>query len=270
MRPSSSVPFLPAPLKGLLFLLFALAGSPLAAAPALQVTTQTESPPETGEITVFTVHSPLGEYAFRPPKGWRLEVDAPARQLFLHSPDDTSHLEITFAPLNPALAPDAATNALREQVTARFPGAVILEEFSAYTAGLAGPGFDLRWQPAKGVTSAVRLAFVPRPAGTLEFRLTSCRISLPPSAPCLARCSPPSSNASRRRPSLRIARPPPPPSPSSAGKALPVTYPAIRHWCMGAVGGQRQLLLPRESRLPTLALGANDPIASLLFPHLRH
>ena len=173
MRPSLSVPFLPAPLKGLLFLLFALAGSPLAAAPALQVTTQTESPPETGEITVFTVHSPLGEFAFRPPKGWRLEVDVPARQLFLHSPDDTSHLEITFAPPNPALAPDAATNALREQVTARFPGAVILEEFSAYTAGLAGPGFDLRWQPAKGVTSAVRLAFVPRPAGTLEFRLTS-------------------------------------------------------------------------------------------------
>lgn len=161
-------------LKPLLLLLgLALAGPWLNAAPSLQVTSHVEHPPETGEITIYTVSSPLGEFSFLPPKGWRLQVDAPARQLFLHSPDDTSHLEITFARPNPALAPDASTNALREHILARFPAVEILEEFPAYTSGLTGYGFEIRWNPAPEVTSVARMAFVPRPAGTLEFRLTT-------------------------------------------------------------------------------------------------
>lgn len=155
------------------FLLLALAAPWLPAAPAVQVTTRVAHPPEMGEVTSYVVTSPLGAFTFPAPKGWRLELDAPARQIFLHSPDDTIHLEATFAAANPALAPDASTNALREQVTARFPKGEILEEFHAYTATLAGHGFDIMWQPFPGVTSVARCAFLACPGGALEFRLTT-------------------------------------------------------------------------------------------------
>ena len=150
-----------------------LGGWELASGEPFSLTTRTESPPETGEITCCDVSSPLGKFTFMAPRGWRVKVVGAADRLCLTSPDFTANLEIGFTAGSPNSTPKASTEVLRPQVLERFPGAAILEEFTCYTASESGLGFVLSWKLGKDARCMARIAFVPCPGGMIEFCLTT-------------------------------------------------------------------------------------------------
>lgn len=150
----------------------ALAGF-TSAADILELKSRITHPPEMGEVLSFDVSSPLGEFTFRPPLGWKLEANAAARRFTLHSPAYDAHLEVRFAGVNPALTPELKPEDLDQQVAQRFPGASIREHLTSFTSVASGPAFDLDWRAAQGLRVAVRFALVPCPRGTLEFCLTT-------------------------------------------------------------------------------------------------
>ena len=152
-------------------LAFAAAGPP--PGQFLELRTRVEHPPEMGELLCCDVASPLGKFTFVPPTGWRMQVNSSAQKLFLQARDGSAHLEVGFVRENPGAPAPTSTNALRQEVLARFLDANILDQYPCYTASLSGLTFDFQWKPAKEVHMAGRIAFVPCPQGKLEFCLTT-------------------------------------------------------------------------------------------------
>jgi len=150
-----------------------LAGPALAAKATFQLKSRITYPPEMGEVRCYDITSSLGQFTFRPPADWWLEVKAKACQFTLHSPKDDAHVEVRLAGVNSALSPKPDHDALRRQVLERYRGARVIEQFPVFTSVSQGQAFAMVWNPAKGVRTAIRLALVPCPGGTLEFCLTA-------------------------------------------------------------------------------------------------
>ena len=115
------------------------------------------------------------QFAFVVPKGYSMRADEANRQLRAVERDDKCAITVRLVG-TPTNAVDKASGGLkpevfRELVLQRFPNGRILEEISLTAAGRAGPAFDLAWKSEAGLTLQSRLAFIPSPAGIIEFHL---------------------------------------------------------------------------------------------------
>jgi hypothetical protein len=80
---------------------------------------------------------------------------------------------VTFSIMGPT---DSAidTDAYREMLKLRYPGAKILGEFAGSAgSGENGPGFDIQWKGAAGLLQKTRVAFLSTPAGVVQVVATS-------------------------------------------------------------------------------------------------
>ena len=166
----------PSPLPSLLLRLLlglALLGVARLVHGAFELRSRIIEPPEMGRVLCYDLFSELGNFSFRPPAGWRLELDAPGRRLTLHSSEYDVHLEVRLTGTNAALLPKIDDAGLRRYVLDRFSQAEFLEQFECFAGIGAGQAFDLDWRPAKDVHSLVRMVLIPSAHGSLEFCLTS-------------------------------------------------------------------------------------------------
>jgi hypothetical protein len=133
-----------------------------AAAPKLETTVRVAE--STGRETIRHACFALGpnRFAFVIPPGFRLDT-ATAEKVVLVNNDFSCLISLRIAAPTP---PEAR----REDVLTQYPGAKILGELTFTAANQTGPAFDLQCSPG-GVVRSVRVAFIPSPAGVLEFTL---------------------------------------------------------------------------------------------------
>lgn len=115
------------------------------------------------------------QFAFIVPKGYLIRLDEAARQLRAVEREDKCAITVRLFD-TPTNAVDKATGelkpaVLRELLLARHPDARIIEEHSLTAGGSPGPAFDFGWRNAGGFPLQSRLAFIPTPAGIMEFHL---------------------------------------------------------------------------------------------------
>lgn len=115
------------------------------------------------------------QLAFIVPKGYFIRLDESARQLRAIEREDKCSITVRLfeTPTNALDKADGGLKpaVLRELLLARHPNARITEEFSLTAGGAAGPAFDFVWRNAAGFPLQSRIAFIPMPAGLVEFHL---------------------------------------------------------------------------------------------------
>ena len=115
------------------------------------------------------------QFAFIVPKGYVMRVDEANRQLRAVEREDKCSITVRLTEV-PTNAVDKATGSLkpevfRELLLRRHPTAKIIEELTLTAGGQAGPAFDFTWRNDSGFTLQNRIAFIPTPAGLVEFHL---------------------------------------------------------------------------------------------------
>lgn len=140
--------------------------------PALSATLRTEELSGAEHVRRAYVTFGTNRFAFIVPPGFRLNASNPDKIVLVKN-DYSCFLTFQVAePLRSDVKKlEAAT--CRKLVLHRHPGASILNEHSQSVDGHRGPAFDLQWTNTSGVAQSASVAFVPSPAGVLEFSLLS-------------------------------------------------------------------------------------------------
>lgn len=146
------------------------AGLAASEAPTLHTSVRVEE--RLGRETVRHACFSLGEkkFALVLPPGFRLDT-ATNEKIVLVNKDFSCLISIRI------VAP-VSLDERRESLLTQYPGAKILTESSATAAGQSGPAFDLQCNKS-GIARAARVAFIPSPAGVLEFTLMGSPNELP-------------------------------------------------------------------------------------------
>ncbi len=109
------------------------------------------------------------QYSFLVPDGFRMNGSS-AEQVVLVNADFDCFITLSLASPAPS---NAKPDFCRDLLLSQYPGAKILEEFSASAGNHTGPAFNLHWTTARGVAQSGRFAFIPMAAGVLEFSVTT-------------------------------------------------------------------------------------------------
>jgi hypothetical protein len=131
----------------------------------------TEDLIEGGRVDKLTVVCSNLQFNVRPPKGWYRQVDEASRKIIFTSQSGRSAVTVQFTANSPGTLP--AEDILRAQVLQAHPGAGILQYSVCPTSYRPGVFFDLARVPAPRVVQKIRHAFVPQPAGQVEFVLSA-------------------------------------------------------------------------------------------------
>ncbi len=175
MSPPSKPALLRAALLLALFCRQISAQTPPATPPAFQLSTTRHELEGLGHYFRAVATAGTNQFAFIVPKGYHMRLDEANRQLRAVERDDKCAITVRLFSV-PTNAVDKTSGSLkpevfRELVLQRFPTGRITEEVTLSAAGRSGPGFDLTWKNEGGLNLLSRIAFIPSPAGIIEFHL---------------------------------------------------------------------------------------------------
>lgn len=126
---------------------------------------------EGGVREMLTVFQSNLRYNIRSPKGWYRKADEPNRKILFTSPDGKSAVAVRFTDKSPGVLPEA--DVLKATALQEHPGARDFYSATFPTSYRPGRFFDLAAVPAPHIVQKIRHAFVPGPAGEVEFVLSS-------------------------------------------------------------------------------------------------
>jgi hypothetical protein len=109
-------------------------------AAAFEVVTYSEPVPESNPVTRIRVTHLRTQFSFVALPGWRFGSDATGLRVWLQSED--AQRSITIQITTNSMPVDAEK--FRQQVTNRWAGSLVLDEFTAPSGGSTGLGIDLR------------------------------------------------------------------------------------------------------------------------------
>jgi hypothetical protein len=157
-------------MKRLLLLFLSLAAAARAQSD-FHVYPGTEERIEGGRVDKLTVIYGNLQFNVRPPAGWYRQVDEAGRKIIFTARSGRSAVTVQFTANSPGTLP--AEDVLRAQALQAHPGAGILQHSVCPTGYRPGVFFDLARVPAPQVVQKIRHAFVPQPAGEVEFVLSA-------------------------------------------------------------------------------------------------
>lgn len=115
------------------------------------------------------------QFAFILPKGYFMRLDEANRQLRAVEREDKCSITIRLfdAPTNAVnkTTGELVPEIFRQMALQRLPSARITEDLSLSAGGQTGPAFDITWRNEGGISLQSRVAFIPTPAGVVEFHL---------------------------------------------------------------------------------------------------
>jgi hypothetical protein len=126
---------------------------------------------EGGTVEKLTVVSSHLLFNIRPPRNWYRQVDEAGRKIIFTAPSGKSAVTVQFTAHSPGILP--ADDVLRAQALQAHPGAGIVQRAVCPTGYRPGVFFYLVRVPAPQVVQKLRHAYVPQPAGEVEFVLTA-------------------------------------------------------------------------------------------------
>lgn len=124
------------------------------------------------QIPALVVILENSQFSFLPPRGWNVQSSASEKLIRLVRPESAALIIVHIIEDKPSEAPPSTVEALRPRVLSRYPGARIVEEFSASGMGQSGPAFDLEGPRTNHGRERTRLVFIPFPGGYLDCALT--------------------------------------------------------------------------------------------------
>ena len=122
------------------------------------------------QILRLMLTSGTNQFMIVVPRGLQVDQSSPGKIVIL-SPDHSYYL--IFRMIAAPESNPTKHDSFRGLLTHEYAGAKILEETFSQVAGHTGPSFDLFWRAYGGTEQFVRTAFIPSPAGILEFTLIS-------------------------------------------------------------------------------------------------
>jgi hypothetical protein len=134
---------------------------------------------EAGYVLETVVHAPDFQFSFVPPSTWKPGADPERLRWTWVSRDMTAQLvlSIRFDASLPAVLPPAET--LQRDLTNRYAGARIVEQFPCHAGNGQGLVFDLEEPVDHMLKRAIRVAQVPLRGGIAEFTLVTSTTALP-------------------------------------------------------------------------------------------
>lgn len=161
-------------------LLLGHGGGRLHAQPAVQtnafsVVTTRHDLPGLGYYSRCVASITTNQFAFVVPKGYLIRTDEVNRVVRAVEREDKCAISVRLLP-TPTNAVDKASGGLtpevfKELLLQRHPGTRIMDTFSLTAGGTGGPAFDFVWRNEGGLEVQSRIAFIPTPAGVVEFHL---------------------------------------------------------------------------------------------------
>ena len=124
------------------------------------------------QIPALVVALENSQFSFLPPRGWNVQSSASEKLIRLVRPESAALIIVHIIEDKTTEALPSTVEALRPRVLSRYPGAKIVEEFSASGLGQSGPAFDLEGQRTNHGRERTRLVFIPFPGGYLDCALT--------------------------------------------------------------------------------------------------
>lgn len=129
--------------------------------------------PERGEVTSYLILTASNRFSFLPPPAWNVSESAAEKSVTCVPDDFGAKISFKIIPGISRNVQDLRTDAFRNEVAARYPGARVVGEFRCYTGGKSGLAFDVERSFEKRPPVTSRLAFVPFEGGLVEFELTT-------------------------------------------------------------------------------------------------
>jgi hypothetical protein len=111
------------------------------------------------------------EFVFVIPHGFRMDASNPEK-IVLSDSNYNCFLTVRIAGSQSG-AKELSLDTCRQMVMNRHPGAKISEELSQSAGNRSGPAFDFQWENSSGTVQSARIAYIPSPAGILEFSVLS-------------------------------------------------------------------------------------------------
>lgn len=139
----------------------------------LKVSSRQEKVGEIDTITRVFVDTATNRFAFILPKGFRLTTDDAEQSLSLTSHDASGLIKLRISERASKEKPELKPDKVREAVLENQADAKIVKECGASAGNLMGLGYELQWRSSEGSMLSARIAIIPFPGGTLEFRQTA-------------------------------------------------------------------------------------------------
>jgi hypothetical protein len=137
--------------------------------PRIKLRLYQEEIPHAGQITRAILLAETNQFSFVVPLGFRSQAEQSQKRIILTSRDHACSIVMQVHESPTRSTPKLKPEEHRAQVLSRYPGAKIVDEFTASIESQSGPAFEVEWQPQVGGLTATRLAFVPYAGGYLEF-----------------------------------------------------------------------------------------------------
>ncbi len=143
--------------------------------PTFQVNTTRHDLPGLGYYSRSVATLGTNQFAFVVPKGYIIRTDEVNRVVRAVERNDKCAITVRLFE-TPTNAVDKATaglkpEACKELLVLRYPNARFVDTFSLTAGGTGGPAFDFIWRNEGGLEVQSRIAFIPTPAGVVEFHL---------------------------------------------------------------------------------------------------
>lgn len=131
-----------------------------------------ELAPEHGFMTLYCLTDGQRTFAFLPPQGWRVQLQAEVRRVVFQSREAGTFVgvrivhQVTNSPVH--WTADKQLRAMEE----RFNNARVLEQFPCMAIGVEGKGFIVSHATPEGFSLKTRLALLPLSDGYVELELS--------------------------------------------------------------------------------------------------
>jgi hypothetical protein len=137
--------------------------------PKLEARFYQQNTPFSGEITRGILVAKESQFSFVMPAGFRRQIDAAEKKVSLTSTSYTCAITAKIFEKATDGPADLKSDTLRARVLGQHKDAKVVDEFNASIESLSGPAFELEWLSNDGLKMTTRAAFVPYPAGYIEF-----------------------------------------------------------------------------------------------------
>ncbi len=147
------------------------------ALPPFEVKTIREELQGMGAFSRVYITVGTNKMAFLVPRGFRMRADAGQRRIVMTDNDERCVIYLQLhGPVPPPdkEKPDAPLlkpEVYRDLLLQRQPGSKVVEEYTLTAAGQSGPAFDTAFRNATSISQRMRAAFIPTPAGVVEFNM---------------------------------------------------------------------------------------------------
>jgi hypothetical protein len=136
-------------------------------AAAFDVRTYSEQIPESNPVTRVRVTHEGTQFSFAVLPGWKFGNDAQGLRVWLQPEDGQRSITLQIT----TNSPDA--DKLRQQVTNRWAGSLILNEFTAPSGGGVGVGIDLRRKVNDRIWMMTRICAYKAPRNAVEISMVA-------------------------------------------------------------------------------------------------